>query len=101
MNAKLSAALVILLATFNVNASLKMTAMPSNHGTWVKITEDSSPVIGAEVLTNAPINEELVTDDNGRVFIRNSANRSSSIRVTAIAPSGEQVSKHVYVSREK
>ncbi|MGF1680272.1 hypothetical protein [Photobacterium minamisatsumaniensis] len=99
MNAKLSAVLVTLLATFNVNASLNMTAAPSNHGTWVKVTESHSPVAGAEVVTNSPIQEALFTDENGRVFIQKNSHWANSLRVTATTPNGEEVTKLVYVPR--
>lgn len=101
MKVKLTTALLIMSAAFNANAALKMTATPSNHGTWVKVMQDGVPVAGAEVTSNRSQVATVVTGQDGRAFVFNRTNRSRSLRLTAVTPSGTEVSKHVFVHSDK
>lgn len=101
MKTKLMATMIMLASAFNANAALKMTATPSNHGTWVKVIQGGAPVAGAQVTTNRPMAKKWVTGQDGRVFVFNRSNQSRSLRLTAVTPSGEEVSRKVFVHSDK
>ena len=92
MNMKRSIiALFTVIASSAVFASADINITPAKNGAWVEITKDGLPV------ESAVVNEDFITNENGRVFIYHMSEFSKSVGFSAVTPDGETLETEIYL----
>lgn len=95
---RVSIVLATMAIAFSSASFADIQVTSTQNGAWVKVTDNGQPAANAMVtIENLPqVRKSFQTDENGRVYIPLSLNKSSSLKFKAVTEEGNVHSRFAF-----